>query len=75
MRDKETLLLVTNNFLATGGDGALSGLSFEIEPAPPIRDEMAVVLRSKSPVLSPGELYDPQNPRVSYQGARPLRCR
>jgi hypothetical protein len=43
------------------------------EPAT-IRDEIAAVLRKRGGRLRPEDFYDPQRPRLVYEGTRPLRC-
>jgi len=72
--DDETVTVVTNSFLATGGDGALAGIKFEIEPGPPVRDELARVLRQRGGQWVASELFVPGKPRHRYPGKRPVLC-
>lgn len=62
--DERELSVVTNDFLATGGDGSFGGTPFVIEPSPTIRDEMARILRGRAEPLHPADLYDPAHPRT-----------
>jgi 5'-nucleotidase len=71
------LTLLTTDFLATGGDGALGRLSADrvsLEDAEPVREAMARVLRGRSGSLRADELLDASRPRVRYPGSRPVRC-
>ena len=70
----EELTIVTNNFLATGGDGAFKGMSFTIEDAPAIRDELARVLRERGDTLTPAQFFSSGRPRHIYPGERPVWC-
>jgi 2',3'-cyclic-nucleotide 2'-phosphodiesterase (5'-nucleotidase family) len=73
--DDETLTVVTNSFLATGGDGVLAGLPFEIEAGPPIRDELARVAKQRGGKWVASELFLAKTPRHSYPGKRPVFCK
>ncbi len=71
------LTLVTTDFLATGGDGALGRLPegrVTLEDGEPVRDAMAAALRDRGGRLSPSALHDASQPRVRYPGERPVRC-
>lgn len=71
------LTLLTTDFLATGGDGALASLGADrvtIEDGEPVRDAMASVLRARGGHLRPDALFDPAHPRIHAPGPRPLRC-
>lgn len=75
--DDRPLTLITTDFLATGGDGALGRLPAErvtIEDAEPVREAMAAVLRERGGVIRPEALHDAAQPRVRYPGERPVRC-
>lgn len=72
-----SLTLITTDFLATGGDGALGRLPPDrvtIEDGEPVRDAMADVLRRQGGSLASGALLDAAAPRVRYPGTRPVRC-
>lgn len=71
--------LVTSDFLASGGDGALASLGITLEQAEStdviMREAFAAVLRAqKQKRLDPLSLYDPKRPRLALPGPRPLRC-
>jgi 2',3'-cyclic-nucleotide 2'-phosphodiesterase (5'-nucleotidase family) len=73
------LTLATSDFLATGGDGLFSDdlqQHARLDDGPPIRDAVADLLRARKAPLSADDsaLFDPAHPRISYQGARPVRC-
>ena len=83
--DDRTLTLVTSDFLASGGDGAIGRLglpdgSVEVTDIV-IRDAMADVLRArgkaggKKAELSPGAYFDAKKPRLAYPAPRPVSCR
>lgn len=73
------LVLITSDFLATGGDGLLSNdlqSRATLDDASPIRDAVADLLRARGGPLSEDHaLYDPARPRIAYPGVRPVRCR
>lgn len=80
IRDRDVLRVVTNEFLASGGDGAFGAAALPdgaiaIEDGPPIRDAMADVLRARGGTLAGEELHDPARPRLRYPGKRPVSCR
>jgi 5'-nucleotidase len=79
IRDDERLLVVTTDFLATGGGGLLSSVmpaqGFAIpDTAPLARDVVAERLRRRGGVLREDQLVDPSNPRWVYAGALPINC-
>jgi 2',3'-cyclic-nucleotide 2'-phosphodiesterase (5'-nucleotidase family) len=74
------LTLATSDFLATGGDGLFSDdlkQHARLDDGPPIRDAVADLLAARTAPLTPDDsaLFDPAHPRISYEGARPVRCR
>jgi hypothetical protein len=81
--DERTITLVTSDFLASGGDGAIGRLglpegSVELTDIV-IRDAIADVLRArakdpKRSELSPKDHFDPKAPRLRYPGKRPVSC-
>jgi len=77
--DDAELVVVTNDFLASGGDGVFGRLhlpegAIVRENGPTIRDEMARVLGERGGTLDPATLFDPKHPRLSYPGKRPVTC-
>jgi 2',3'-cyclic-nucleotide 2'-phosphodiesterase (5'-nucleotidase family) len=78
IKDDDKLTLVTSDFLASGGDGAIGRLklpdgSVELTNII-IRDAMADVLRKQGGKLDAGKLYDKDRPRLVYPGKRPVKC-
>jgi 5'-nucleotidase len=78
IRDTDELTVVTSDFLASGGDGAIGRLGL-----PPgavqltgtiIRDSMARELKKRRGKLDPASYFDPHKPRVHFSGTRPMRC-
>jgi 5'-nucleotidase len=78
--DDARLVVVTTDFLATGGDGVLApimpaqGFVFD-EDAPLARDLVADWLRKRGGRLSEGQLVNAQNRRWTYPGTLPVNCR
>ena len=79
----ERLTIVTSEFLATGGGGFFPDelrrrAGATTDDGPPIRDAMADVLRArktKTPIdPSNPPLHDPDHPRLTYPGRRPVHC-
>lgn len=78
IKDGDALTLVTSDFLASGGDGAIGRLglpegSIEITNVI-IRDAQAEALRARGGTVDPANLYSPTRRRLSYPGKRPVRC-
>jgi 5'-nucleotidase len=78
--DRETLLLATSDYVATGGDGLLGALKLsperiEIDKSTSFRDVLANELRLH-PQLSPRDpaIFDPARPRLAMSTPRPLVC-
>ena len=76
--DTDKLVVVTSDFLASGGDGAIGRLklpdgSVEVTNVI-IRDAMAQVLKKRAGKLDPAELHGPSKRRLGYPGKRPVRC-
>lgn len=75
IRDDETVEVVANDFLLTGGDGfwgPVSAPAVEITPEL-VRDAMLERLRGKAR-LAQDELLVPGKPRLVLPGPRPVRC-
>jgi 5'-nucleotidase len=77
--DDEPLVVLTSDFLATGGDGALTAIAddpdaIEIEDGPPIREELARMLSEMGGELELRAYFDPDRPRIRFPGPRPVRC-
>ncbi|MET0790465.1 MAG: bifunctional UDP-sugar hydrolase/5'-nucleotidase [Polyangiaceae bacterium] len=78
--DRETLLLATSDYVATGGDGLLGALKLtperiQIDTGTSFRDVLASELRRR-PQLSPRDpaIFDPAHPRLALSSPRPLVC-
>ena len=78
--DRETLLLATSDYLATGGDSLLSPLKLGperivIDSTSSFRDVLAGELKLH-PQLSPRDpaIFDPAHPRLALSSPRPLVC-
>jgi len=78
--DRETLLIATSDYLATGGDGLFAPLSLspqriELDTGGTFRDALATSLR-RHPHLSPHDkaIFDPARPRLDLSSPRPLIC-
>jgi hypothetical protein len=78
--DRDQLLIVTSDYLATGGDSLFSSLNLtpaqiEIETGSFFRDALASAL-VRHPRLSPEDpaIFDPAHPRLSLPTPRPVRC-
>jgi 5'-nucleotidase len=77
--DDEELLIVTSDFLATGGDEYFSAArardgGMTIEDGEPMREAMVEALRAHGGTLSANELFTRETPRVRYPGERPVTC-
>jgi 5'-nucleotidase len=78
VKDGDKLTLVTSDFLASGGDGAIGRLklpdgSVEVTNTI-IRDSMAKSLKEIGGTIDPAKLYSDRKRRLSYPGKRPVRC-
>lgn len=79
LADRKTYTMVTSDFLATGGDGALAKLALAPQAVTStnviMRDGFADMLRAqKIKRVDPTKLYDPAAPRLRLPGKRPLSC-
>jgi 5'-nucleotidase len=77
--DNETFVLVTSDFLATGGDflfpsAELPPSSILVDQNMLVRDGMADLLRARGGTLRESDLIDPARPRWVYPGKRPVQC-
>jgi 5'-nucleotidase len=73
IQDDERLTVVTNEFLATGGDKAGGFRDVEIdEMAPPIRDSIAGLLKKRRGVLRPEDWLRPNEPRIRLVPGRQI---
>jgi 5'-nucleotidase len=75
--DAEKLVLVTSDFLASGGDGAFGGQDQVVVEEGLIREGMAALLKKRGGTLRGDDrsLYDPDARRVVYPDERPVECR
>ncbi|HEX2674773.1 MAG TPA: hypothetical protein VHM25_28050, partial [Polyangiaceae bacterium] len=78
--DRETLLLATSDYLATGGDGLFQALSLppariELDTSGTFRDALARSLK-RHPQLSPRDpaIFNPAHPRLDLSSPRPMIC-
>jgi len=78
--DRETLLIATSDYLATGGDSLFLPLSLppqriQIDTSTTFRDALARSLK-RHPQLSPRDkaIFDPAHPRLDLSSPRPLIC-
>lgn len=77
IKDGDRLVIVTYDFLATGGDGAFGTIPADrvrIDDATAVRDLMADVLRKRGGKIDPAKLLDAKKPRLDYPGPRPVKC-
>ncbi|HET6613146.1 MAG TPA: 5'-nucleotidase C-terminal domain-containing protein [Kofleriaceae bacterium] len=75
----DKVMIVTSDFLATGGDGAFGRIEaatgrVHVMDGPTIRDAMADVLRKRGGTIDKKSLYDRAHPRLSFPGKRPVKC-
>jgi 5'-nucleotidase len=82
VRDRDRLVLLTSDFLATGGDAMLAGLELpdgavHLDEGAPIRDALAEVLRARGGHLSGDDrhILDKRAPRIALPGPRPVKCK
>jgi hypothetical protein len=78
--DRESLLLATSDYLATGGDDLFEPLQLkseriDIDSSRTFRDALASSLK-RHPQLSPHDpaIFNPARPRLAMSGPRPLTC-
>jgi hypothetical protein len=76
--DRESLTIVTTDFLATGGDEILIPvMPFRRRASidgPIIRDEIAQRLIRTGGHWRAADLLSPSNRRLTYPGTRPVKC-
>ena len=79
VRDKDVLTIATSDFIASGGDGFIGSAGLEpiaiaIDQGALIRDAMAKELTKRGGELRGTDFFDPKNPRIRFDGKRPLTC-
>jgi 5'-nucleotidase len=79
VEDRERLLVVTTDFLATNGDNVFDSVlppnGFTVEQdAGTVRDVVIGALKQRGATLAEAQLLDGPNPRWILPGARPLKC-
>jgi 2',3'-cyclic-nucleotide 2'-phosphodiesterase (5'-nucleotidase family) len=79
INDAEPLIVVTTDFLATGGDRVFMPImparGFVIDDeAPLVRDVVADWLRQRGGRIREDQLIDLNEPRWRYPGSLPMRC-
>jgi len=76
--DDRVLTVVTSDFLASGGDGAVGSLGLPSGAVRftgvVVRDAIADRLRKRGGRLSAADFYDPRTPRLAYPAPRPVLC-
>ncbi|MEO5741906.1 MAG: 5'-nucleotidase C-terminal domain-containing protein, partial [Vicinamibacterales bacterium] len=75
--DDERLALVTNDFVAMGGNGILTPLgavNYADVPGPGMRDAMVDQLRKRGGRIRSGDLLNPSRPRIVYPPTLPACC-
>jgi 5'-nucleotidase len=74
--DGDPIVVVTSDFLASGGDGAFGPDDSIVLEEGLIREEMAALLRKRGGTVRGDDpaVYDPGARRVSYPSERPVRC-
>ena len=78
VKDTDKLVMLTSDFLATGGDGSLLDIglpseAIELEPGAIIRESLAEGLKNIG-TISPGAYLDKDKPRMVYPEPRPVVC-
>jgi 2',3'-cyclic-nucleotide 2'-phosphodiesterase (5'-nucleotidase family) len=87
---RRSLVAITNGYLASGGDGLLTGIAEGAAPeATPMRERFAAWLGAHAAKAGPADprwlrggiiraddraLFDARAPRLIYPGPRPVRC-
>ncbi len=77
--DGDELVLVTSDFLATGGDGVFQVLDLDEEDVVVgeelLRDAMVEALARRGGTLRASDVYDLTSPRLVFPRPRPALCR
>jgi len=79
VKDEDTLVVATSDFLASGGDGligtpGIKPVRVRIDGGALLRDALAKQLGNRGGTLDPKDLFDKNKPRIRFAGKRPLRC-
>ena len=75
LRDEEDVVVATNDFLATGGDGFPRMPRTEVPPeGPALRDAIAAKLRAQKGVVRSARWLSADSPRLRLPNPRPVRC-
>ena len=75
--DAELLRVITNDFIALGGNNILTPLGdvpYADLPGPGMRDAMAEQLRKRGGRIKASDFLNPQQPRIAYPSIMPARC-
>jgi 2',3'-cyclic-nucleotide 2'-phosphodiesterase (5'-nucleotidase family) len=78
--DSESLILVTSDYLATGGDdlfrpAKLDQARISVDAGLTFRDALAAALKRRPHISSKDrKLFDPSQPRLKLPSARPVKC-
>jgi hypothetical protein len=69
LKDEDSVLIITNEFLATRGDDFGAGDQVDIdESGPPFRDPLAALLKKRGGTLAPEQWLVPGEPRIALPG-------
>jgi 2',3'-cyclic-nucleotide 2'-phosphodiesterase (5'-nucleotidase family) len=75
IREDERVVVLTSDFLATGGDQFDTQSTVTLsESAPPIRESIADLLRKRGGVLRPDDWLRPKQPRITLPGRQRPFC-
>jgi 5'-nucleotidase len=77
VRDNEQLTVITNDFIALGGNDILTPLGnvgYTDLPGPGMRDAMVELLRKHGGRLKASDLLNPQQARIVYPPTLPAQC-
>lgn len=76
--EKKTYTVVTSDYLASGGDGAIGRLKLGKEATRHVdvlvRERMAELLKARGGEIDPHALYNAKAPRLALPMERPVRC-
>jgi 5'-nucleotidase len=79
VNDDDDLLIATNDFMATGGDGAFDHVAprdVVLQDGEPVRELVVEALRQRGRALRGDDvtLFDPKRPRIGHEGRAHARC-
>jgi len=79
VQDDDEIVVVSNDFLATGGDRIFTPVmpagGYDLPAVSPlVRDQIAEWMAARGGVLHASDFYDPTNPRYVLPGPVPVSC-